>query len=289
MSVPRSLDLPPHARRVTLDTSFGTVAALRIDAVGGPQRATVLLIPGFTGSKEDFIAVLEPLSRAGYAVVAIDQRGQFETPDHDDAGGTDPYSLDRFARDAVAIAAAVGGPLHVVGHSFGGLVATAMVLRDAAQVRSLTLLCSGPAALPPAQAADLPTFVTALPLMGKDTVWRVMRERSTVASGAATPEVEEFLLRRFTESSTDSLVAIATALCDAPDAVDALAELGVPVLVAHGENDDAWPLEEQRRMAERLAAPLRVLPGAGHSPAVDSPDLLAETLIPFFADLDLRV
>src|SRR6478735_2354034 len=147
MSTPRSLRLPAHARRVTLDTSYGPVAALRADpAEPADGRPTFLLLPGFTGSKEDFIALLDPIVEAGYAVVAVDQRGQYETvgsEDVDDAA----YSLAQFAREACAVADALGGDLHVVGHSFGGLVAQEMVLADHAHVRSLTLMCSGPSAL----------------------------------------------------------------------------------------------------------------------------------------------
>ena len=48
----------------------------RSTATGAP----VLLVPGYTGSKEDFIAVLAPLAAAGHEVLAIDQRGQYESP-----------------------------------------------------------------------------------------------------------------------------------------------------------------------------------------------------------------
>ena len=57
-----------------------------------------------------------------------------------------------------------------------------------------------------------------------------------------------------------------------------LARAGLPVHVVHGENDDAWPLDEQDRMARALGTTPRVIPGAGHSPAVDDPEALARVL-----------
>ena len=39
-----------------------------------------MLIPGFTGSKEDFLPILEPLAAAGRTVYAVDQRGQYQSP-----------------------------------------------------------------------------------------------------------------------------------------------------------------------------------------------------------------
>ena len=44
-------------------------------AAGPCELGTVLLVPGYTGSKEDFIALLGPLAAAGRRVVAVDLRG----------------------------------------------------------------------------------------------------------------------------------------------------------------------------------------------------------------------
>ena len=62
---------------------------------------------------------------------------------------------------------------------------------------------------------------------------------------------------------------------------------GVPVLVAHGSTDDAWPLEEQRTMAKRLGATYTVIEGAGHSPAVDDPVTSADVLCDFWKRAEL--
>ena len=80
----------------------------------------MLLLPGWTGSKEDFTHLLPHLASAGIAATSVDQRGQYETPGADD----DDYSLSGLAADAAEIASAAwDGPSHLLGHSFGGLVA----------------------------------------------------------------------------------------------------------------------------------------------------------------------
>lgn len=77
MSRPTTLDLPAHASARRLETSRGSFAAL--DCPPAPEapagRGTALLVPGFTGSKEDFLDLLAPLSAAGFRVVAVDGRG----------------------------------------------------------------------------------------------------------------------------------------------------------------------------------------------------------------------
>ena len=57
------------------------------------------MVAGYTGSKEDFAPLLAPLSASGYRVVAIDQRGQYESPGPDDPSR---YSVAELAEDVVA-------------------------------------------------------------------------------------------------------------------------------------------------------------------------------------------
>lgn len=147
MSKPPRLTLPPAARAYRLTTARGAFA---VHEAGEPLRGTALLVPGYTGSKEDFIGLLEPLAGAGFRVVAVDGRGQHESPGPREESA---YALEELAGDVLAQAAAVsgddGGPVHLVGHSLGGLIARAAVLRDHAPFASLTLMSSGPAAISP--------------------------------------------------------------------------------------------------------------------------------------------
>ena len=77
MTAPSLLPLPAGVVRHRLDVRGGPLAIL--DARPDEwQRGTVLMVPGFTGSKEDFRFLLAPLAEQGWRVVAVDQRGQYE-------------------------------------------------------------------------------------------------------------------------------------------------------------------------------------------------------------------
>src|ERR687886_2556577 len=93
------------ARHRTFDGDAGPLAAL--DTGGDGERGAVLLVPGFTGSKEDFAPLLRPLCAAGHRVVALDQRGQFESP-----GPHDParYTVEALAADVLTVLAELAGP-----------------------------------------------------------------------------------------------------------------------------------------------------------------------------------
>ncbi|HSI93661.1 MAG TPA: alpha/beta hydrolase [Jiangellaceae bacterium] len=282
MSTPRFLALPDGVRAERVQTSRGEFATLSAGAAG----PVALLVPGWTGSKEDFLAVLAPLAAAGCRAVAVDLRGQYETPG---TGAAESYTLPELAADLVVLAGRLadpGQPVHLVGHSFGGLVARAAVLHAPAEIDSLTLLCSGPAGIPADRRQLLQAMADAIPALGLATTWQAKRsfERSQGAPEAP-EEIERFLERRFLASDPVGLRAFTEHLIAAPDEVPALADTGVPVLVAYGVADDGWPPAEQERMAVRLGAQLSVIDGAGHSPAVERPEETVLLLTEFWASL----
>jgi pimeloyl-ACP methyl ester carboxylesterase len=284
VSTPPFLDLPDGVRATRLRTPRGELAGL----VAGPKdvrpasAAPVLLVPGFTGSKEDFIAVLAPIAAAGHRVVAIDQRGQFESPGED----TDPsaYDVKSLAEDVLALVATRGAPVHLLGHSFGGLVARAAALADPHSVRSLVLLDSGPAAVPHPAANNLGLMVQALPVMDLASIWVAKRQIETEQGVVPAPaHIEEFLRRRFLANSPVALLRQAEQLLSSSDQVDELAALRLPMLVSYGVDDDTWPPPLQAEMAARLGAVVAEIPAAGHSPAAENPDATTAALVSFWA------
>src|SRR5690606_34032159 len=112
VSTPRSTALPQGVRRV--DDPRTGLATLQAQGTG---LGTVVLAPGFTGSKEDFLGIIADLSGMGWSVVAVDHRGQYESP------RAAEYGLGVWADDLCRMASGLTGPVHLVGHSLGGLIA----------------------------------------------------------------------------------------------------------------------------------------------------------------------
>lgn len=290
MSKPPFLALPARARAYRLATARGEFA---VHEAG--SGATAVLLPGFTGSKEDFIGLLEPLAAAGFRVVAVDGRGQFETGGpHREAA----YAQEELARDVHAVAAALGntarGRIHLLGHSLGGLIARAAVLQDPAPFASLTLVSSGPGAVAPSQQERVRMLLGALTSMSMAAIWTVMQEldQSVGAAGEApysrqeaaeaSGAVEEFLRHRWMSNVTEQLTATGRQLLSEPDRVAELAALPLPFHVVSGAQDDAWPVPQLDGMAEQLAARRTVVPDAGHSPNAERPQETARALAEFW-------
>ncbi|MFG2509170.1 alpha/beta fold hydrolase [Streptomyces rubiginosohelvolus] len=282
MSRPPTFVPPPCARARVLATERGDFAVL--DAVPRtPARATALLLPGYTGSKEDFVALLEPLTGAGYRVVAVDGRGQFESQ------GTDrqeSYEQGELARDVLAQAAALGegpGELHLLGHSLGGQIARAAVLLDASPFRSLTLMSSGPAEVVAAQRDKVKMLSDALSVLSMDEVWQAMQALDP-PQDADTGDGAD-MRRRWLAHNPAQLIATGAQLAAEPDRVDELAAVGLPVHVLSGERDDVWPVELFDAMARRLGARRTTIAGAEHSPNTARPQETAKALAAFWDGL----
>lgn len=271
MSTPRSLDLPDGVTATTIETSRGPFATHCI-RVPDPL-AHVLLIPGWTGSKEDFTPMLPLLASIGLDATAYDQRGQFETPGADD----DDYSLSGYAADAASLARECSTePTHLLGHSFGGLVAQTAAVESASTWRTLSLLCTGPGALGESSERPLSHLMQALGTVPLIDIHR-FRENGV----QRVPAIGAFLERRFTSNSVTSLRAMTEHLVQAPDRIGAVRDLRLPVWVGRGEGDDAWPHEAQAAMAERLGVVIHVVADSDHSPAVENPHGLADAWFSF--------
>lgn len=251
-------------------------------------HSTALLLPGYTGSKEDFIALLEPLADAGFRAVCVDGRGQYETE------GTDrqeSYAQAELARDVLAQAAALDGPddppatggIHLLGHSLGGQIARAAVLLDASPFRSLTLMSSGPAEIVPAQQKKAQLLSDALARWSMADVWQAMRALDP-PEDADTGDGED-LRRRWMRHHPAQLIATGAQLSVEPDRVAELAALSLPVHVVSGESDDVWPVPLLDGMAQRLGARRTVIEGAEHSPNTARPLETAAALVSFWNGL----
>ena len=262
------MQLASNEHSASIKTQRGEFAALIAEPVGTPI-GFALLAHGFTGSKEDFIHLLPELANLGWHSVAVDQRGC-----HESAGSENisDYTLDEFALDLVSITKSFNQPVHLLGHSLGGLVAQAATIAGA-NLASLTLFCSGPGAIPGTSYDWLKDFQVDLRAGNKNN--RIDNSIAEMkADGRLTsPNVENFLRTRWLNTKTAALLGKAQILIDQADLshdVAKIAKAGLPVLVTHGEADDAWPIAQQHDMAETIGAQYVVIPDAAHSPNVEN-------------------
>lgn len=277
----------PHgARRVTVPSELGPLAALRVEpdeaAAADAPPATAVLLPGYSGSKEDFAPLLDAIAAGGIGVLALDLPGQHESPGP--AGETDyrPSRLGAVIAGVVADEEAAGRRVLLLGHSFGGLVARAAVLAGA-PVRGLTLMDSGPGELPMGRRRTQLDVIE--PVLRRRGIDAVIALRDASGEWSSTdPQVVALLRARLRRSAVAGLLGMGDALRAEPDRtaelVAAVRGRRVPCLVVCGLDDDAWPVSIQRTMADRLEAEFAAVPGAAHAPNVENPAALLDVLVP---------
>lgn len=273
-----------NAVRQDIATERGVFAALVADP-DKPPRATALLVPGYTGSKEDFAPIYDLLVEAGFRVVGLDQRGQ-----HESLGEADPalYTVDALGADIAAVAEAIGAPLHLLGHSFGGLTTRAAVIGEPAYFQSLTLLASGPSKLDGHRRTVVELAAPLLPNRPLAKIYELGEQLNAQDPSFVAPEepLKSFFRNRFISCSAASLLGMGKAMLNEPDRVEELKSTGVPVLVMYSRRDNAWASDAQADMAARLGAREVVIPDAIHSPAIENPLPTASALVEFWTSVD---
>lgn len=105
--------------------------------IAGPPdaKATVLALHGGPGASHDYLLSLRDLTKWGYRVVFFDQLacGRSQIPP-----GTELFTLEHHVEETEGIRTALGlGKVHLVGSSYGGLLALAYAIKYQANLKSL--------------------------------------------------------------------------------------------------------------------------------------------------------
>ena len=120
--------------------------SLHVRMAGNPDSGCVLVaINGGPGLTSSYMLDMERLAGPDCAVLTYDQRGLGRSGQPSGPDSTASYTLRKYAEDLEAIRQAVGAErLHVMGHSFGGIVAMQYAILYPEQVASLIFFGGGP-------------------------------------------------------------------------------------------------------------------------------------------------
>jgi len=270
--------LPDGASAYRVPAPSGSLAAI---AMGPADGDRVVLVPGVTGSKEDFILMMPLLAAQGYRVESFDMAGQYESASAGPEKLTPPrtrYAHDLFVNDLLAVLDSAPGAAHVLGYSFAGTVAQLAFSRRPDRFASLTLLSCPPE---PGQGfrglkrlgrvTHLTTGRAGAALM----IWGLRRNIPPVPASR-----HEFVRARLEHTRRSSVADIISLMKRSPDLRPVLAAAEIPRLVAVGEHD-LWPLHLHAEFADSIGARLAVYP-TGHSPCETAPHQLVRDMLKLF-------
>jgi pimeloyl-ACP methyl ester carboxylesterase len=260
------------------------------------QGVPMLLLHGFGNDAriwDDFAPAVAPF----YRTLALDLRG------HGDSGW-DPerrYDYPFHLRDLEAVLAALGiGRLVLVGHSFGGRVATLFAGSHPERLAGLVLVDSGPD-LDPRGTTRILLDVRRSAEAGVASVAdyeRALARAYPAAQPHAIARMARHGLRRRPdgrlERKTDPVFHVARAALGPAELEqrerevsralwDSLARVACPALVVRGAASDVLSPECAERMAEEVLPQgrLAVVARAGHSVMTDNPEGFAQAVSDF--------
>lgn len=259
--------------------------AVTYNDAGRHRGIPLVLVHGFTGSKEDFDPVLDELATAR-RVIAVDLPGHGGSPGPDDPAG---YGLAYTGAWILRFVDELGlEDFHLLGHSMGGLVVQRTAATASQRLRSLILMATGLGALREEAGDHVVRVAIAARDRGMQAAWEESqrRERPQVVL-PADPAREEFARRRFLGLGAAAVVGGARNLVNAAPLGAFLYGIDIPVLVVSGEYDDAWVPSEQALLARTVAGARHVVvPDAVHSPHLENPDYWLKAVAGFLAEAD---
>lgn len=243
---------------------------------GDRAATTLVLIHGFGGSLHWFDGVLPSLAQR-YRVVRVDLLGHGDSPKP-----TDGFSPEAQAEAVEKTLAEIGVDKAVVlGHSLGADVAVALAERSG-RVERLILVDEGPdyrvATFPFGHKLTVHTRIGAL-LHAAATDFAIhYGYRYAFAPGFSvrTAFDDDRIIRDHRQMSfacyRGSLVE-KQRFTDEVAHDDRLRKIGLPTLVIFGDEDRFYDsVESCRRFGAVPGVRVEVIPGAGHSPMIESPE-----------------
>jgi L-proline amide hydrolase len=261
----------------------GDLAAAR--SAAGP--APLVTLHGGPGATHDYLLSMADLADSGRAVIFYDQTGNGNSAHFRDRGA-EYFTVDLFGRELSGLIEhlGIGGRYHVLGQSWGGMLAQEHALSRPPGLRSVVL--SNTAASFGAFAAEANELRAGLPPEVEETLRRHEKAGTTdnpeygeacdVFYSRHVCRLDEWptqVLRSFELIDTDPTVYHTT---NGPSefhvigsfrdwsAAGRLSQIAVPALVISGRHDEATPRVQQELVSGISGAEQVILEGSSHMP-----------------------
>ena len=221
--------------------------------------------------------------RDQYRCVAIDWRGQGDSP-----ASKDGYGMDTLAEDAIALIGSLGvAPVHYVGLSMGGFIGQRIAARRGELLRSLTLLDTSAGPHDPAKLGRFKLlsrtyrFTGIGPLRG--AVVPLIFGPAFLADPANKPVLDEWE-RRLRRCSRSGISKAVMGVANRTGVEHEIAAISVPTLVVVGADDANTPPPVAQRIVERIPGTrLQEIPACGHTSTLEQPDAVTRLLRAFLS------
>lgn len=267
--------------------NFITVDGRTVHVEQSGQGEPVVLLHGFGESTYSWRKIVPALA-GRYRTVAIDLHGFGWTARPLEATA---YNRDGQLAMVIGVLDALGlEPATVVGHSYGGALASAMAVLHPERVRALVLIDSAAPTYPDAKKNRLarcrPLARMLLPLALSTSSIRRGLKRSFFDDELATTELARAYRQRLAiEGVLEAYVQLSAPPPSLGRSVE-ISKVRQPALILWGAQDRTIPIAGARKTAKLLPrARFVAIPRCGHSPIEERPEEVLAAMLPFLESL----
>lgn len=186
-----------------------------------------------------------------------------------------PHSVERLAEACLAVLDAhnISEPAIVGGLSMGGYIALAAARLFPQRLRGLMLLSTRAGADGAEAKANRDKAIATAQEQGPGPAGEGMFPKLLAPENYnEQPAAAEELKAIMQGATTEGVVMGLTVMRDRPDSTPALADISVPTLIVHGEEDQVIPKSEAEAMAAAIpGSQLHLIAKAGHLPNLEQP------------------
>jgi len=247
------------------------INGLRVNYKVAGEGPALLVLHGWGGSSDSWVALQKIISEEGFKVIVPDFPGFGKSVTPPDVWSVGDYmdfilkfleilQLDNF---------------FLLGHSFGGRVAIKFATRYPEKLKSLILCDSaGIRGKPSAKARIIflmavignavfsPKIMARFKDSARNVFYAFIRKRDYAKANGVMKETIKKVLGE--------------------DLLDDLSKIKTSTLIIWGENDKMVPVKYARVFREKIEnAKLEIMPKVGHSPHIERPEKLAEIILKF--------
>ena len=240
----------------------------------------IVAVPGLGDLRQSYRWLIPRLVAAGYRVVTLDPRGQ-----GDSSARWPDYSPGILGDDISALIEHLGsGPAVVIGNSYGGGAA----VQTAAQTPSLVagLILIGAFVRDPKTTVAQRLLLSVL-FRGPWKISAWLLYFGTLFKGGKPSDDAAYRARlRANLREPGRFKALQAMLGESRAPIEAqLGQVQTPTLVMMGQSDPDFsdPVGEADFIAGALHGEVVVIPGAGHYPQTECPDVTADAILKFLA------
>lgn len=238
---------------------------MKAHAVARGSGPVVVLLHGIGGSSASFARQIDALAE-DHHVVAWDAPGYAASPDPEKAPGMQGY-----AESVAELVDDIGEAVHLVGASWGGVIALQLALDRPEMLRSLVLVAgSRGSGRDPAAAERVRERVRVLEQQGVEAFAR-SRASQLLAPGASEAQLDEVAAQMMAAIRLPGYAYAAQSIAET-DHSSRLLEITTPTLVLCGTADTVTGPPESKALANTIPEAVYVsVEGAGHLLVLERP------------------